>query len=173
MHTCPGHAHAVPDREIAAPSQPQTERRQLMAQAQKPFDRLLRIEPGSQKAAKGVRQTDLTAYIDARPAAAVKEARQMAGGCWLVLESLGTASAAQCQPTAMRQCRPTIQAAEVGDAAKSPINCNRRQIRHRRSIHCRTNVRTHQSQHHQSRNRLTTIAAGCFWTQALRTSRAL
>ena len=41
---------------------------------------LLRIEAGSQKAAKGVHLTDLAAYLDDRRAAAVKEARQMAGG---------------------------------------------------------------------------------------------
>jgi hypothetical protein len=41
---------------------------------------LLRIEAGSQKAAKGVHLTDLAEYLDFRRAAAVKEARQMAGG---------------------------------------------------------------------------------------------
>jgi hypothetical protein len=40
---------------------------------------LLRIESGSQKAARGIHLTDLAAYIDARRTAAVKEARQMAG----------------------------------------------------------------------------------------------
>lgn len=40
---------------------------------------LLRIEVASQKAAKGVHLTDLASYIDTRHAAAVKEARQMAG----------------------------------------------------------------------------------------------
>lgn len=40
---------------------------------------LTRIEGGSQKAAKGVHLTDLASYIDARRAAAVKEARQLAG----------------------------------------------------------------------------------------------
>lgn len=40
---------------------------------------LLRIEAGSQKAAKGIHLTDLAAYLDDRRAAAVKEARQMAG----------------------------------------------------------------------------------------------
>lgn len=40
---------------------------------------LVRIEPGTQKGAKGVHLTDLAAYIDERRAAAVKEARQMAG----------------------------------------------------------------------------------------------
>ena len=39
---------------------------------------LVRIEPGSQKAAKGVHITDLAEYLDARRAAAVKEARQLA-----------------------------------------------------------------------------------------------
>ena len=41
---------------------------------------LMRIEAGSQKAAKGVHLTDLAAYLDVRRAAAVKEAQQMAGG---------------------------------------------------------------------------------------------
>lgn len=40
---------------------------------------LLRIESGSQKAAKGVHLTDLAQYLDDRRAAAVKEARQLAG----------------------------------------------------------------------------------------------
>jgi len=40
---------------------------------------LLRIESGSQKAAKGVHLVDLAKYIDDRRAAAVKEARQLAG----------------------------------------------------------------------------------------------
>jgi len=40
---------------------------------------LARMEPGSQKGAKGVHLTDLAEYIDARRAAAVKEARQLAG----------------------------------------------------------------------------------------------
>ena len=40
---------------------------------------LTRIEGGSQKAAKGVHLTDLANYIDDRRAAAVKEARQLAG----------------------------------------------------------------------------------------------
>jgi hypothetical protein len=40
---------------------------------------LLRIEAGSQKAAKGVHLTDLAEYLDTRRAAAVKEARQLAG----------------------------------------------------------------------------------------------
>lgn len=40
---------------------------------------LLRIEAASQKAAKGVYLTDLANYIDARHAAAVKEAKQMSG----------------------------------------------------------------------------------------------
>lgn len=40
---------------------------------------LVRIEPGSQKAAKGVHLTDLAEYLDARRAAAVKEANQLAG----------------------------------------------------------------------------------------------
>lgn len=40
---------------------------------------LTRIEVGSQKAAKGVHLTDLAQYIDDRRAAAVKEAKQLAG----------------------------------------------------------------------------------------------
>lgn len=40
---------------------------------------LLRIESGSQKAAKGVHLSDLAKYLDDRRAAAVKEARQLAG----------------------------------------------------------------------------------------------
>lgn len=41
---------------------------------------LLRIEAGSQKkAAKGVHLTDLASYLDDRRAAAVKEAKQLAG----------------------------------------------------------------------------------------------
>lgn len=40
---------------------------------------VVRIEPSSQKAAKGVHITDLAQYIDARRAAAVKEANQLAG----------------------------------------------------------------------------------------------
>lgn len=40
---------------------------------------LLRIEPGSQKGAKGVHLTDLANYLDERRAAAVKEANQLAG----------------------------------------------------------------------------------------------
>ncbi len=40
---------------------------------------LLRIEAGSQKAAKGVHLTDLAQYLDDRRAAALKEAKQMAG----------------------------------------------------------------------------------------------
>ena len=40
---------------------------------------LLRIESGSQKAAKGVHLTDLAQYLDDRRAAAVKEAKQLAG----------------------------------------------------------------------------------------------
>lgn len=40
---------------------------------------LVRIEPGSQKGARGVHLTDLAQYLDDRRAAAVKEARQMAG----------------------------------------------------------------------------------------------
>lgn len=39
---------------------------------------LLRIEPGSQKGAKGVHLTDLANYLDERRAAAVKEAKQLA-----------------------------------------------------------------------------------------------
>ena len=40
---------------------------------------LVRIEPGSQKGARGVHLADLAEYLDARRAAAVKESRQMAG----------------------------------------------------------------------------------------------
>ena len=40
---------------------------------------LLRIEAGSQKAAKGVHLNDLAQYLDDRRAAAVKEANQLAG----------------------------------------------------------------------------------------------
>lgn len=40
---------------------------------------LVRIEAGSQKAAKGVHLTDLAKWIDDRREAAVKEAKQMAG----------------------------------------------------------------------------------------------
>lgn len=40
---------------------------------------LVRIEPNSQKAAKGVHLTDLAQYVDDRRAAAVKEAKQLAG----------------------------------------------------------------------------------------------
>ena len=38
---------------------------------------LVRIEPTSQKSAKGVYLTDLASYIDARHAAALKEAKQL------------------------------------------------------------------------------------------------
>jgi len=38
---------------------------------------LLRIESGSQKAARGVHLSDLAAYLDTRRAAAVKEAEQL------------------------------------------------------------------------------------------------
>lgn len=41
---------------------------------------LVRIEPGSQKGAKGVHLTDLAKYLDERREAAIKEARQLAGG---------------------------------------------------------------------------------------------
>lgn len=41
---------------------------------------LVRIEPGSQKGARGVHITDLAKYLDDRREAAVKEARQLAGG---------------------------------------------------------------------------------------------
>ncbi len=41
---------------------------------------LVRIEPGSQKGARGVHITDLARYLDDRHEAAVKEARQLAGG---------------------------------------------------------------------------------------------
>lgn len=40
---------------------------------------LMRIEPRSQKAAKGVHVNDLAEYLDARRAAAVKEANQLNG----------------------------------------------------------------------------------------------
>ncbi len=40
---------------------------------------LVRIEPGSQKGARGVHITDLARYLDDRREAAVKEARQLAG----------------------------------------------------------------------------------------------
>jgi hypothetical protein len=40
---------------------------------------LTRIEGGSQKAARGVHLTDLASYIDDRRAAAIKEAKQLAG----------------------------------------------------------------------------------------------
>lgn len=40
---------------------------------------LLRIEPNSQKTARGVHITDLAQYLDARREAAVKEARQLSG----------------------------------------------------------------------------------------------
>lgn len=39
---------------------------------------LVRIEPSSQKAARGIHLTDLANYLDDRRAAAVKEARQLA-----------------------------------------------------------------------------------------------
>ena len=40
---------------------------------------ITRIEPGSQKGAKGVHLQDLAAYIDERRAAAQKENKQLAG----------------------------------------------------------------------------------------------
>jgi hypothetical protein len=40
---------------------------------------LVRIEPGSQKGARGVHLSDLAQYLDDRRAAAVKESRQLAG----------------------------------------------------------------------------------------------
>jgi hypothetical protein len=40
---------------------------------------LVRIEPGSQKCAKGIHLNDLAQYLDDRRAAAVKEAKQLAG----------------------------------------------------------------------------------------------
>lgn len=40
---------------------------------------LIRIEAGSQKAAKGVHLTDLAQYLDDRHSAALKEARQLSG----------------------------------------------------------------------------------------------
>lgn len=39
---------------------------------------LVRIESGTQKSAKGIYLSDLAAYLDARRAAAVKEAKQLA-----------------------------------------------------------------------------------------------
>lgn len=39
---------------------------------------IVRIDPGTQKSAKGVHLTDLAKYLDDRRAAAVKEAAQMA-----------------------------------------------------------------------------------------------
>ena len=40
---------------------------------------LVRVEPGSQKGARGVHLSDLAQYLDDRRAAAVKEAKQLAG----------------------------------------------------------------------------------------------
>jgi hypothetical protein len=40
---------------------------------------LVRIEPSSQKGARGVHLSDLAQYLDDRRAAAVKESRQLAG----------------------------------------------------------------------------------------------
>lgn len=40
---------------------------------------IVRIDSGTQKTAKGVHLTDLAKYIDDRRAAAVKEAKQLAG----------------------------------------------------------------------------------------------
>lgn len=40
---------------------------------------IVRIDPGTQKSAKGVHLTDLAQYLDDRRAAAIKEAKQMAG----------------------------------------------------------------------------------------------
>ncbi|MBP7572582.1 MAG: pyocin activator PrtN family protein [Rhodoferax sp.] len=40
---------------------------------------LLRIEAGSQKAAKGIHLNDLAQYLDERQAAAVKELKQLTG----------------------------------------------------------------------------------------------
>lgn len=40
---------------------------------------VVRIDPGTQKTAKGVHLADLARYIDERRAAALKEARQLAG----------------------------------------------------------------------------------------------
>lgn len=39
---------------------------------------VVRIDPGTQKTARGIHLTDLAAYLDARRAAAVKEAEQLA-----------------------------------------------------------------------------------------------
>lgn len=39
---------------------------------------MVRIDPGTQKSAKGIHLSDLAAYLDERRAAAVKEARQLA-----------------------------------------------------------------------------------------------
>jgi hypothetical protein len=40
---------------------------------------LVRMDPGTQKTAKGVHLVDLASYIDARRVAAIKEAQQLAG----------------------------------------------------------------------------------------------
>ncbi len=40
---------------------------------------VVRIDPGTQKSAKGIHLTDLAHYLDERRAAAVKEAAQLAG----------------------------------------------------------------------------------------------
>lgn len=40
---------------------------------------LVRIDPGTQKSAKGIHLTDLAKYLDDRRAAAIKEAAQLAG----------------------------------------------------------------------------------------------
>jgi lysophospholipid acyltransferase (LPLAT)-like uncharacterized protein len=40
---------------------------------------LVRVDPNSQKSAKGVHLNDLAAYLDTRHAAAVKEFKQLAG----------------------------------------------------------------------------------------------
>jgi hypothetical protein len=40
---------------------------------------MIRIEPGSQKSAKGVHIADLVRYIEDRREAAIKEARQLSG----------------------------------------------------------------------------------------------
>lgn len=40
---------------------------------------ILRIDPGTQKSAKGVHLIDLANYLDSRRAAAIKEAEQLAG----------------------------------------------------------------------------------------------
>lgn len=40
---------------------------------------VVRIDPGTQKSARGIHLTDLANYLDERRAAAIKEAQQLAG----------------------------------------------------------------------------------------------